>query len=190
MFILQSAFCQQTVKMTTVYGTNNKEINELLFFQEIGIETVTFTSPSLVNKSYEIIIREYTGGKLANTKKLLDGFPADYLKIDSTSTSLKFYTQIKDSKLILQIRMPHFVTGKRTFNLLTKDDYIVKDFQADNKFVMVSLNDEFPVLAIITPADMGNEHSYCEVVQSEVAPENFGKIFNLPHYYIISMKFK
>jgi hypothetical protein len=82
---------------------------------------------------------------------------------------------------------------KQTFELRKGKgaDYVLKDFQGDKKFVDVPLNEEFPILAIITPVKHEDGYSsYCEVAQSEVAPEKFGEKFKIPHYFVITMKFK
>lgn len=53
------------------------------------------------------------------------------------------------------------------------------------------INEEFPILAVITSTmRKDGSSSYCEVAQSEIAPEKLGEKFNIPHYFIISMKFK
>jgi len=70
-------------------------------------------------------------------------------------------------------------------------DYLLKDFQENKEFVTVPLQEEFPILAIITPVKQPDgSSSYCEVAQSEIPPDQFWKHFKIPHYFIITMKFK
>jgi hypothetical protein len=189
---LQFNYGQNTVKMVTQYGSKNKEISELMYFQEIGVETLSFESPEIINKYYEINLKEYKNGKLVNTKQLFDGVGSEYFKIDSTFTSFKFFTRMEDNKMKVYIKGKRFGSKKETFNLEEGNgNYVLKDFQGAKKFTTVPLNEEFPILAVITPTKhKDGSGSYCEVAQSEIAPEKFGEKFNIPHYFIISMKFK
>lgn len=192
LFMVQLNYSQKTVKMTTVFGSKNKEIYELMSFQDIGVETLTFESPEIVNKYYEINLKEYKNGKLVATKQLFNGIDSEYFKIDSTVTSFKFFSKMENFKLKVFIKGKRFGSKKETFNLEEGNgNYVLKDFQGSKKFINVSINEEFPILAIITPTKhKDGSGSYCEVAQSEIAPEKFGEKFNIPHYFIISMKFK
>lgn len=183
---------QNTVKMTTEYGSKNKELYELMYFQEIGVETLSFESPEILNKYYEINLKEYKKGKLINTKQLFDGFGSEYFKIDSTFTSFKFFVKMEDNKMKVFIKGNGFGSKKETFKLEEGNgSYVLKNFQGVKKFLNVPLNEEFPILAVITATKhKDGSGSYCEVAQSEIAPEKFGEVFNIPHYFIISMKFK
>lgn len=191
--MFQFNYSQKTVKMVTEYGSKNKEINSLMLFQNIRVETLTFESPDLVGKFYEINLKEYKNGKLVTTKKLFDLEVVDYLKIDTTNISFKFFSKMENDQLTVFVESPQMYSDKKTFNLEKRKgvDYLLKDFQGSKGFLSVPLNDEFPILAIITPViENDGKSSYCDVAQSEIAPEKFGEKFNIPHYFVISMKFK
>ena len=189
---LQFIYSQKTVKMTTDYGSKNKELYELMFFQDIGVETLTFESPEILNKYYEINLKEYKNGKLINTKQLFDGVDSEYFKIDSTFTSFKFFTKMENNKMKVFIKGKRFGSRKESFDLEEGNgDYVLKDFQGIKDFTNVPLNEEFPILAVLTATKhKDGSGSYCEVAQSGITPDKFGEKFNIPHYFIISMKFK
>jgi len=192
LFAFQLNYSQKTVKMTTEYGIKNRELLEILSFQNLGIETLTFESQDIKGKYYEISIKEYKKGALTNTKILFDGSDSEYFKIDSTIASFKFFTQIENKKLKTYIKGKGFGSRKDVFNLKSKtDDYTVKDFMGIKKTTDVPLNEEFPILAIITPTlHEDGSASWCEVAQSEVSKDQYYEKFKIPHYFIITMRFK
>jgi hypothetical protein len=192
LIVAQLNYGQKTVKMSTGYGAKNRELEEVLSFQNIGIETLNFESDEIKGKYYEINIQEFKNGKLIKTKSLFEGSESEYFKIDSTFTSFKFFTKMENNKLKTYLKGKRFGSRQEFFNLEKGNgEYVLKDFQGSKKFLNVPLNEEFPILAIITATKhKDGSGSYCEVAQSEIAPDKFGEKFNIPHYFIISMKFK
>lgn len=192
LFAFQLNYSQKTVKMTTKYDIKNQELLEVLSFQNLGIETLTFESPDIKGKYYKITLKEYKKGTLVNSKILFDGSDSEYFKIDSTIASFKFFTQLENKKLKTYIKGKGFGSRKDLFNLKGKtEDYVVKDFLGVKKMTDVPLYDEFPILAIITPTiHEDGSASWCEVAQSEASKDQYYEKFKIPHYFIITMRFK
>ena len=63
LFISNFIFAQNTVKMTSNYGSENQEIQDLIDFENIFIEKLNFESENLKGKSFKINIEEYKNGK-------------------------------------------------------------------------------------------------------------------------------
>ena len=157
-FAFQYNYSQKTVKMITQYGSKNDEINNLMLFQNIEAEKISFESPEIIGKFYEINLKEYKKGELIKTKNLFTLEGIDYLKIDSTYTSFNFFSKIEDDKMVVFIQSPHVSSGKMTFKLVKGrgSKYVLKDFQGLKGFINVPLNEEFPILAIITATKPNN----------------------------------
>jgi hypothetical protein len=191
LFAIQINYSQKTVKMTSEYGAKNRELEEVLSFENIGLETLKFESNEIKGKYYEINIKEFKNGKIVNTKNLFKGNDSEYFIIDSTFTSFKFFTKMENNKLKTYLKGNRFGSRQEYFDLeLANGKYVLKDFQGTKKFLYVPLDKEFPILAIITATKhKDGSGSYCEVAQSEIAPEKFGEKFNIPHYFIVYMKF-
>lgn len=99
MSISNFVFAQNLIKMTNNYGSENKDIQDIIDFENIYIETLNFESEKLNGKFYQINLEEYKNGKLIKTSNLFDGSETDYFKIDSTTESLKFFFKLSDGKL-------------------------------------------------------------------------------------------
>ena len=191
LLVFLNSYSQKTIKMISKYGTKNKDIISLMRFQNITLESLSFESSELIGKSYEVNLKEYRKGKLVKTKNLLDG--GKYVEIDSINVTLKFLSKIENDKMTIFIETERMFSDKMTFDLEKKkgNDYVLKDFQGNKDFTNVSINGEFPILAIITPVELEKGYfSYCEIAQSEIEPEKFGEKFKIPHYFVITMKFK
>lgn len=186
------SFAQNNIKITNIYGSKNSEIQNLLDFEKIYLEQFYFEGKDLKGKQYVINLQEFSDGKLVNTSLLFDGRETDYFKIKSNKESLTFLFKIADGKLKTYIKGIRFGSKKSYFNLKSdSDDYTLKDFFGNKTELNIDANQETPILAIITPTKHADgSASYCEVVQSNVKPENLGTHFNIPHYFLVTIQFK
>lgn len=185
-------FAQNNIKVTSNYGSENKDIQNLIDFENIYFEQLNFEGKDLIGKQYSINLQEFKNGKLISKSVLFDGEGNDYFKIKSEKESLKFLFKMTDGKLKTYIRGSGFGSKKSYFNLKDdSDQYALKDFFGNKKELNLVANQETAVFAIITPTkhDDGSS-SYCEVVQSDIKPENLGTHFKIPHYFLVTLQFK
>tara|TARA_R110000868_G_scaffold396093_1_gene668144 strand:+ start:1323 stop:1934 length:612 start_codon:yes stop_codon:yes gene_type:complete len=190
--ITNLSLAQNTIKMTNNYGSQNQEIQDLMDFEKIYTEQLNFESESLKGKYYQVNIEEFKNGKFSKTTCLFDGSETDYFKIDSNIESLKFFFKLSDGKLKTFIRGKKFGSKKSYFKLNSEaDEYALKDFFGSKKELNIDLKNKNAVFAIITPTiHEDGSGSYCEVAQSEIAPEKLGEHFKIPHYFIVTINFK
>lgn len=190
--VSQLHYSQKYIIMTNSYGSENQEIQNLMDFEKIYTERLNFASEDLKGKDYEVSLEEFKNGKLIKTSALFDSSDSDYFKIDSNSESLSFFFKLSDGKLKTYIRGKKFGSKKYYFELDSdSDEYTLKDFFGDKKEVTIDFQKKNAVFAIITPTlYKDGSSSYCEVAYSGIAPEKFGEHFNIPHYFIVSIKFK
>lgn len=192
LIIANFSFSQNVVKVTNTYGSENEEIQNLLDFENIYIEQLNFESEKLKGKYYVINLEEFSNGKLVKTSTLFDGSESDYFKIDSEKEIVKFFFKLSDGKLKTYIRGQKFGSKKSYFKLSSdSDQYALKDFFGNKKELEIDLTKENAIFAIITPTiHKDGSGSYCEVAQSEVMPQKLGEHFRIPHYFLITIKFK
>lgn len=183
---------QETVTTTVEYGVENQELKELFDFQNITVEKFDFESPEINGKYYQVFIKEFKNGKLIDSKILFDGKEVDYFKINSPLFSFKIFTQISNNTLQVQLRNRKYGSAKKDFELTeNSSEYVTKDFFGAKIAIENPLDKEFPLLAIITPTkNSDGSGSYCQVVQSDIAPEKLGEHFKIPHYFLVTMKFE
>lgn len=187
-----SVWAQNSVKMTYKYGSENTELQKILDFENIYTEELTFESKDLKGKHYQVDLQEFDNGQLVSNRTLFDSSRSEYLEIDSDKLTLKFFFKPSDSKLKTHIRGERFGT-KKFYNDLkgNADEYVLKDFFGAKKELMIDLKKPNAIFAIITPTKYADgSGSYCAVVQSDVAPEQLGTHFNIPHYFLVKIKFK
>lgn len=186
------SYSQNSIKMTNEYGSSNKDVQDIIDFENIYIETLNFESNVLKDKNYQINIEEYKNGKLIATNQLFDSSESDYFRINSNSESLKFFYKMSNGKLKVYIKGRKFGTKKSYFNLISdSDQYALKDFFADKNELTIELNKKNTIFAIITPTiHPDGSGSYCQVVQLDIAPEKLGEHFKIPHHFLITIIFK
>lgn len=186
------SFAQESVKMTSTYGSENRDIQDLLDFENVFVEKLDFLGDQLKGKSYVINIAEYRAGKLVGTTPLFDGTETSYFKIKENQESIKFMFKMSDGKLKTYIRGAKFGSKKSYFTLVdTPDKYALKDFFGRKKELAIDLKQTNTILAIITPTiHADGSGSYCEVAQSDIMPEKLGEHFKIPHHFLITIDFK
>lgn len=188
------SWAQQIVKVSNNYAGENKEVQELIDFQNIYIERLNFVGEALKGKYYEVNIQEFKNAKPSPKVRLFDGSESDYFKISLESLSLKFFFSMTDGKLKTYIKGSGFGSKKSYFKLSSDSElYALKDFLGSNEFLEINIASEtdIPIFAIITPTmHKDGSGSYCEVVQSDIKPENLGAHFKIPHYFLVSIRFK
>lgn len=186
------SFGQNSVKVTSNYGSENTDIQNLIDFENIYFEQLNFEGKEIKEKQYKISLQEFKNGKLISKSILFDGFEDDYFKIKSDKESLKFLFKMADGKLKTYIRGSKFGSKKSYFKLKdNSDQYALKDFFGSNSELHIDANQETAIFAIITPTKHEDgSSSYCEVVQLEIKPENLGSHFKIPHYFLVTIQFK
>ena len=187
------ALSQDSIRMTTNNGTESKELRSIIDFEGIYMKTLNFGDAALNEKYYEVTLQEYKNGQFVKSTVLFDGAESDFFKINGNSLSLQFLVKLADGQLKVALYGPNFTSAKKYFKLSSRtDDYVLKDFfGSPEQTIRLSPTESNPVLAIITPSvHKDGSASYCEVVQTGVKPEDFGKHFHIPHYFLISIRFK
>ena len=186
------SFGQNSVKVTSYYGSENNDIQNLIDFENIHFEQLNFEGKEIKEKQYKISLQEFKNGKLISKSILFDGLEDEYFKIKSDKESLKFLFKMADGKLKIYIRGSKFGSKKSYFKLKdNSDEYALKDFFGSKNELNIDPNQETAVFAILTPTKHEDgSSSYCEVVQSDIKPENLGTHFKIPHYFLVTILFK
>lgn len=192
LFLSVQLYAQDTVKMQVVYGVEDHLLQGILDFENISINQVKLSGPSIENKHYQIILKEYVKGALKDSKVLFDSSESEFFKIKTDTFQFNIISKITDRndfKVALQFN--GFGSKKNYFKLKSTDyPYALKDFLGDRSEIDVQTSG-FPVLTLITPTiHSDGSASYCEVAQSKVTAEDLGKEYNMPQNFLLEMKLK
>ncbi len=194
--LITSLAFAQNIKVTSNYGSENQDIQDLINFENLFFEKLNFQSENLKGKSYNISLEEFKNGKLVKSSVLFDGSEADIFMIDKDKLSLKFAFKLSDGKLktfvIGKTASGQGFYSKKFYAKLDndEDDYALKNFFGSKEEISLDMNKKNAIFAIITPTiHEDGTGSYCEVAQSNIAPEKLGEKFKIPHYFLVSIKF-
>lgn len=190
LFICFGSYAQEA-EMTILPGVQNEELRLILDFENTRVDELQFSGTAIKDKFYVIRLKEFVDGEMVNTAILFDERENEFFKVDSVATSFKFLSKIDKDEMKLWIRGERFGSKQSFFRIDNKNGrYVVKDFLGRKRNIEVPTKEPFYVFAVITPNRNANgTGSYCQVAQSEVPPEEFGKEFNIPHYFLIEMEF-
>lgn len=190
LFICFSSLAQEA-EMTIRTGIQDEDLKLILDFENTQVDELEFRGQALQNKYYVARLKEYKEGELVETTTLFDERGNGYFKVDTSFTSFKFLSKIDRDELKIWIRGKRFGSKQSFFELDSKNGrYVVKDFLGSKTSIDVPTYEPFYIFAVITPNRSANgTGSYCRVAQSDIAPEQFGKEFNIPHYFLVEMEF-
>ncbi|SFG17802.1 hypothetical protein [Prevotella sp. KH2C16] len=186
------AWAGDTIRLQLRDGVADKELQEVLFFENIFVEQVDFSGSGLRGKSYAVTLDEFKEGRLVASSVLFDGTEDDIFRVKNDGASLRFFFKIAGQKLKVSLHGSFFSSKTKYFGLdADTDSYTVKDFFGRSEEMQVGLHERRALFAVITPTrHVDGTASYCEVVQSGVRPEQLGDYFHIPHYFLVSIEFR
>ncbi len=182
---------QRDVEMTSQYGAPDVDLQSILYFEDIGLEKVKFSGDGLKDGDYVISIEDYVNGALSARKPVFDSREDSYFKIRGDELSFRVLSKTDPGKSVkLEFQFNGF--SKRVgFDLLPNEEaFALKSFLGSRPSVPVDLEAENNVLTYMMPYVAGDGSTqYCEVVQSNIAPEQLGKKYGIPRYFLVKIKF-
>ncbi len=159
------------VEMTSRYGASDTDLQSILYFEDIGLEKIRFTGAPLDGRDYVVSIAYFRirGDELA-LRVLSKATPGRSAKIELQFNGF--------SKRIL-------------FDLSAQEDeFVLKNFLGSRSSAPIDLDAENVLLAYMMPyVKADGSKQYCDVVQSQVKPEDMGTAFKIPRYFLIKIKF-
>jgi hypothetical protein len=190
-FALSQTNGKSDIKMQAFWGTKDVDQRHLLDFQEIKLYRILFTGEDLIGKNYEITVKEFVNGKLTHSEVVFDSKEVDYFRIDENKLSFYFLAQQTPTNTAkFGIQFDGWRKPLEYKIAATDKDFSLKTFLGSKTEMSVPLNKPTYFLAFLMPTVHPNSStSYCEVVQSEVKPEELGTKYSLPRYFLFDIKF-
>ena len=185
---ISNSIAQEKVLMNIDFGSDNKDLQSILRFEQINLVKFNF-SGNIKGQDYTISINEYKEGKLVKTDTAFYSSQDDYFKISKDTLKFTFITKNTNEEIVFQIQGNGFSSPRMIYEISDSNGrYAYKDFLGSENSKSMDKNNAFPLFTIITPTvyEDGSK-SYCRVAQSGIKPENLGKEFDIPHYFVATM---
>lgn len=196
LLLVNCAFAQNTnqgLKMTSTYGSDNKEILDLQRFEGIDFYRIKFSGDELKAKTYKITVKEIWGGKVKSEKTVIDTKDlanAGLDKVGDTTLNMKVMSRVMpNNKLKVSFMFDRFSNTKE-YKALKTNDYSLRNL-ADESKLPIGYGEKFYFMASILPFERADgSKSWCEVGSNGKDIENWGKKFGVKHYLLFEMKFE
>lgn len=186
-----STFAQTNVKMQRKYGAESSELQGLLYFENIALERLMFSGSELKNRNYQIYIKRFVNGDLAENELVFDSKEADFFKIDGDQLAFRvFAKETLEHTIKFEFQFDRFRQSKEYQLTPDQKNFALKNFMAGRPEQSISLTAANHILTFMMPyVKKDKSTAYCEVVQSDVSPEELGKKYPIPLYFLIDIKF-
>lgn len=189
--LVSNTFAQSDIKMRSQYGSENIELMSVLRFEEIALDKMTFSGNDLKDKNFQIVIKEFVRGKLTKTDVVFDSTEDDYFKIKSDKFTFRVLTKTTSENTVkFQFQFNGFRKQKEYKVAANQKEFASKDFLGGKPETSIPLKTNTYILTYMMPyVKKDGSKQYCEVAQSGVNPEDLGKKYAIPVYFLIGIKF-
>ncbi|MET2986411.1 hypothetical protein [Aureibaculum conchae] len=184
---------QKRIELTTDYGSKNKDIYEALRFQGVEVINLKFSGENLKNKGYTLLLKEFNNGALSNIDTLISTKKDPYLQLIGSDTfKFNFYVKTQlDNTIKMSAIFDRFSVTKKYQIKKPKDDYALHDFLDGSKRLQIEEGKPTYILGYFLPYidKKTGWKKYCDVAGSKHKPDEWGKVFNIPNYFLIDILF-
>ncbi|MGN7721381.1 hypothetical protein [Chitinophaga sp. 22620] len=187
------SFAQSRAVMSVETGATAQELQTILYFEGISYEKFNIKSAGLKGKDFQILIKEFTNGQLSRKDTAFNSREDAYFRIKTDSLSFAVLTKMSESnEFKIHFQFNGF-SSSRKYKVLPdeREQFSLKSFfppQQTEKSIDLSSNTY--ILAYMTPYVRPDKSTtYCEVSQSGVDPEQLYEKYQIPHYFLVELKF-
>lgn len=178
--------------MRVNYGAENVDLQSVLYFENIGLGKMMFSGNDLKDKDFQISIKEFVRGKLTKTDVVFDSKEDAYFKIKSDKFIFRVLTKVTgENTLKFDFQFNGFSKQKEYKVAANHKEFALKSFLGSSPEISMPLNANTYILTYMMPyVKKDGSTAYCEVAQSGVNPEDYGKKYSIPVYFLIDIKFQ
>lgn len=192
--LVYSSYAQQKpdLKMTSKFGSENRDLFDILMFENIDYYKINFTGQELKNKTYKITVKEIWNGNVKSESTVFDSKEMAEMnldKVNDTTLNLKVISRLTPKNKIRVSFVFNRFSNTKEYDAIESDDYSLRNLAEESKLPIV-YGGKFYFMAVILPYQRANgSKSWCEVGSSGKDIENWGKKFGIKHYLLFEMKF-
>lgn len=190
--LVADAHAQSDIKMRASYGSENVDLQSVLYFEEIGLGKMTFSGSDLKGRDFQISIVKFVRGKPAKPEVVFDSKEDAYFKIKSDKFVFRVLTKTTAENTVkFDFQFDGFSKQKEYKIAARQKDFALKTFLGNKPEQSIPLNANAYILTYMMPyVKKDGSTAYCEVAESGVNPEDLGKKYAIPTYFLIDIKFQ
>lgn len=183
---------QSDIKMKMQYGVESEELMTLLYFEDIGFSRMSFSGSDLNGKDYQILITKIIDGKLEKPDVIFDSKEDNYFRIKSNNFGFRVLSKTTSDNVVkFQFQFSGFSKSKEYPVSVGNKNFALKGFLGQSSDLSIPVGKSANILTYMMPYKKADgSEQYCEVVQSDTHPEELGKKYKIPTYFLIAIKFQ
>ena len=196
-FLSASAFAQSEkpspdISMRAEYGSENADLQSVLAFENINLNKMKFSGANLSGRDFQISIKEFVGGKLTRSEIVFDSKEDEYFRIKSDNFGFRVLAKrTTENTVKFDFQFAGFSKAAEYKINAGHKEFALKTFLGNKPDVSIPLNANTYILTYMMPyVKKDGSKQYCEVAQSGVSPEELGKKYAIPTYFLIDIKFQ
>ena len=185
------ANAQTNIQMRGTENVDNEDLMNVLRFQGISINKLTFSGTDLWGKEFKIFIRDFTNGKLVKIEEIFDSREDEFFKIKEQEFSFNVLAQ-RTNMGTAKIDFRFLGFGVTKEFKLTKDqnDFMLKRVDTALGERQFTLGKNHTILAYLMPYKSKNGVShYPALSDTDLTLEELGKKLKIPRYFLIDIRF-
>lgn len=180
------------ISMRSQYGSEDNELQSVLYFEDIGLEKLTFSGKGLDDKDYLITVKEFVNGAPTKTDVVFDSKDDAYFKVKGDEFAFRVLSQVTAGNTVrFEFQFNGFRKRMEYPIAAGQKEFALKDFLGGKPELSIQPGADTYVLTYMMPyTKEDGSTQYCEVVQSGVGPEDLGKKYAIPRYFLIGIRFQ
>lgn len=185
------ASAQSNIKLSASNGVENEDLMNVLRFQGINYTKVKFSGTDLWGKNFKIFLRDFNQNKLVKTYEIFDSTEDEFFKIKEQEFAFNVLVQrTANNKAKFDFRFLGFGAVKEIALNTDQKDFLLKSLQTENNETAIVLHKTQTILSFMMPYQSKNGViKYVDVNQAGISPEELGKKFKIPRYFLIDIRF-
>ena len=181
-----------TATVTLEAGAKDRDLQTVLYFEGISYEKLLVSSPALVGKNYQIIIKEFVQGSLTKTDVVFNSSEDESFRLRADKLGFAVVSKVTEgNEFKISFQFNGFSAGRKyRVDARQKDKFTLKSFFHQEASISLAPNTKNYLLAFMTPYVRADKsEAYCEVAQSSIDPERLYELYQIPHYFLVAIQF-
>lgn len=189
-FGICNAFAQTSIKLSASEGTNNDDLMHVMQLQDIQLSKIRLNGTDLIGKNFQLFLHDYSQGKLIKSHLVFDSKEEGVFTVKEKQFDFSVLVKkIAPTKMRIDFRFVGFSITKIVDVEKEQQDFVLKNFQGNLDGIDLPLHTNRSFLALLMPYQLPNKSMrYLDVALTDLKPEEFGRTFNVPRYFLMDIK--